>query len=141
MMIWQYTTMPQAPEALRQEESQATTDLYADSIIMALNCMKTDESGGCNIDDNRSTLIQNVTEGVITLNGKDYSAGNKDAILKTVDDTILNDISYNSLNTENRGTMDEEISYSSKDHTLKFNFTENSNGELVLTTLEAEENK
>lgn len=135
----QSARMPQGPpNIMNPDETNATTDLYADSLFSALSCMKLEEDGGCNIEDRKSTMIQNVTSEILVVNDQKYPIPEKENLLQAVKNTELSQITYSTLLTEQRGQNIEEITYANNEHTVTVFFSKNIEGELLVTNIAIE---
>lgn len=135
----QSARMPQGPpNIMNPDDTNASTDLYADSLFAALSCMKLEEEGGCNIEDRKSNMIQNVTSEILVVNNQKYPIPEKGDLLKAVKDTELSKITYSTLLTEQRGENVEDITYENDQHTVTVFFSKNIEGELLVTNIAIE---
>lgn len=124
------------PNIMNPSEVHASTDLYADSFFAALSCMKTKEAGGCNKDDKKSKMIQNVTNQIFVLNGASHPIPEKKDLIALVEVTELSKVNYMTLTTDDRGKDTLTLTYSNKEHTVVINFTKNVEGELLVKNME-----
>lgn len=124
------------PNILSQEQTQATTDLYADSVLDAMNCMRNGETGGCNINDLKSNMLKNITGGKLDINGQTYYFTNKDELKQVIQGTVLKELSYVNLDTTQRGRMEKTINYSNDEETVKLTFVTRPNQELELEKID-----
>lgn len=128
----QTQAIPDQAEVMKQAETQASTDMYADSFIAGLMCMKTGGDGGCDINGNKSSMITTVTAGTLTINDKEYSTADSASIQKTMDDSALGDLHYPTLITDEKGSMNNVITYNDGAHDVTFTFTQDENGEMIV---------
>lgn len=138
--VVQANSMSKEPSSIyNQEDTQATTDLYADSFFNALTCMKLKGAGGCDEEDRKSKMIQNVTSEMLVLNGEKHPIPTKEALLDVVEKTDLSKIEYASLVTDSRGENVDTITYSNADYTVTLNFSQNIEGELLVTSMDVKQ--
>lgn len=139
--VVQSNRIPDDPASmLKEDQANLSTDLYADSFLSALACMKTEESGGCNKNDSKSLMIQTVTDEILIMNGKKYAIPTKESLLKTVKTTQLSKIEYLTLQTETRGGTTNPITYANKKTVVTLEFTKNVEGEYMVKSITVKEN-
>lgn len=126
------------PDVMNPDDTGATTDMYADTFLSAIDCMN-QENSSCDLDNRKSDLIVLASQEVLVVNGEKYPVPSAEDVPKAVEDAGLGDFDVTEFSTTEEGSTDDTIVYTSDTQTLTLKFKKDDNGELVVSSIELED--
>lgn len=132
------TTTPDLtnPEVVGQA---ATTDLYANALFSAMNCVRDYPEQSCDQDEKKTKLIISASQEILVINNENFPITDKDTLREVLTTTVLKDIEFTNLTTQQKGKKIDTITYTnSSQQTVIMNFGKNENDEVILKSIEVQ---